>query len=160
MPTMPKKNIHESGGRTGWQMARVGNCEMKKSSKGDRYYNVALETPGGDFLCYDVLMLEGPGNGIGFAKLFALGAAEDLGDEVRFDTAEEIIGKRAWVYVGTETWQGKRRRKVDIAEGNAGYLAEHETPPTDDPDDGYGPDIPYGPPDDGAPPVDEADYGF
>ena len=158
MPTIPKDQVNDATGMVaeGWHKARVSDCQAKVAkSSGDAYYNLSLETLAGDFIAYDVAMLEGKGNGIGIAKLLALGAAKDEGDCYEYDSAGQLRGRRAWVYVTHEEYEGKTRCKVDIRQGKCGYLPEDQQPP----DVAAGGDA-GGPPDDGAPPYDDSDIPF
>lgn len=131
MPTLRKDQVNEVGGLAaeGWHLARVNDCKAKTSGKAEAYYNLAFETPAGDFLSYDIAMLEGKGNGIGIAKLLALGACEDIGDAYDYDLPAHIVGKECWIYLRHEEYDGKKRCKVDISEGRCGYLPLGSPPP-------------------------------
>lgn len=155
MPTISKDRVNEAGGLAteGWHRAVVSDCQAKTSGKNEAYYNIAFESPDGQFLAYDVAMLEGRGNGIGIAKLMALGACEDLGDSYEYDMPMHVQGKEAWIYLRHEEYDGKTRCKVDINQGRCGYLPLSNPPaeslqappayaqpdPAADPDD----DIPF-----------------
>lgn len=128
MPSMPKDQIHEGLPEPGWYLAEVTAATRKTSRAGDAMYNLELCTPGGDWLCYDNIMLEGKGNGIGFRRLFALGAARDQGDSVEYAEAHQLVGKRAYVYLKHGEWEGKKRAEVDVSQGRAGYLPPNEPP--------------------------------
>lgn len=129
MPTVKKEEIYEGGlAAEGWHLIRVSNCERKTSQKGDAMYSIALERPTGEFIGYDNIMLEGKGNGMGFQKLYALGGAEDLGDSVRYDDPDELVGRQAYVYIRHGEYQGKTKCEVDIQMGSCGYLPENKPP--------------------------------
>jgi hypothetical protein len=93
-------------------LAEVQGCEEKTSGKGDPMFSVKLKRVGDSaFLCYDVLMLGGAGWGIGRNKLICLGfpAEGDLNIE-----AAELIGRRVYVSLKEEEYDGKTKLKVDI----------------------------------------------
>lgn len=130
MPTISKDQVSDVGGLAaeGWHRAVVKDCEAKTSSKSEGYYNLVFESPDGQFLCYDVAMLEGRGNGIGIAKLLALGACQDMGDSYEYDAAHQVRGKECYVFLRHEEYDGKTRCKVDIKEGKCGYLPLSDPP--------------------------------
>lgn len=128
MPSMPKDQIHEGLPDPGWHLAEVKAATRKTSRAGDAMYNLELCTPAGDWICYDHIMLEGKGNGIGFRRLFALGAARDQGDSVEYAEAHQLVGKRVYVFIQHEEYNDKKVAKVGISQGRAGYLPESEPP--------------------------------
>lgn len=125
-------NASSSGGYgPGLHLVMVGKAEEKRSKKGDAYFNLRLDTESFDgnkgTLCFDVVMVQGGGAGIGLAKLKALG----------FDNARDVIepediqGRRAWVNVDFEWYDGKKRLKVVTnfePTFTCGYWPENEKP--------------------------------
>jgi hypothetical protein len=92
-------------------------------------YNLTLESLSNSTLkMWDIIMLEGAGNGIGTSKLLACGGATDLGEELSVLEAHEMVGVRMWGYVAHEKYEGKDRAKIDIRFGEAGYQPITWTP--------------------------------
>jgi len=118
----------------GIYLAEVVGCEERTSRKGDGMLNVEwlhLASSPPKRLCYDNLMLQGGGAGIGTKKLQALGFSKEKPPT----SAAALIGKRAWVCVKKDDsddakQRGKARLAVDIsAEGSCcGYWAEDDQP--------------------------------
>lgn len=105
----------------------VKSVEKLSKNGGAPYFEAELlALDFGKTLCFDILMLAGKGAGIGVTKLRALGFTEER-DEI---AAGELIGRRAFVAVGDDEYDGKVRLKVDInAEGSkCGYWPEDEKP--------------------------------
>ena len=124
--TIPKNEVNDGGEfelpHEGWHRCEVTKCEARTSSKGDKMYNLTLCEPGtSSVLAWDVCMLEGPGNGIGFRKLQLFGCVEDLGDSYDVCVPRNVEGVRAWCYLRHEEYNGKTNAKVDIGHGEAGY---------------------------------------
>lgn len=135
MPTINKKDVQGGLVEVGWHRARVKECRAKISQGGDSYYNLAFEDPESEqFLSYDVAMLEGRGNGIGIAKLVALGACRDNGEEWNYDLPEQIEGMECYIFIAREpyidrkTGETKAGSKVDISQGRCGYLPLEQPP--------------------------------
>lgn len=130
MPQISKDRVNDAGGLApeGWHRAVASDCQAKTSRSQEAYYNLAFESPDGQFLAYDVAMLEGRGNGIGIAKLLALGACEDIGDAYEYDLPQDVVGKECWIYLEHEEYDGKKRCKVDISQGRCGYLPPSSSP--------------------------------
>ena len=106
----------------------VADAEERTSAAGNKYFNIRLkEMEGGKSLCFDILMLNGKGVRIGLAKLSRLGFVPGQDDEI---VAAQLIGKRAWVEVKEDSYEGKTRLVVDInAKSSAcGYWSEDEPP--------------------------------
>ena len=106
----------------GVYIAEIEGCNEKVSpSSNDRYLNVRLrDEKTKRFLCFDVIMLTGKGKDIGFTKLTQLGI-NDTGGEL---TAASLVGKRVYVYLKHEPYNGKVRAKVDIRKFKCGYFNE------------------------------------
>lgn len=111
-------------------LVRVSQCELKKSkTSGAQLFNVRLvaeQLTGEPTLCFDTIMLEGKGASIGCAKLEALGFDRDSEME-----AADLVGRRAWVRVKLEEYQGKTNLKVATTfepTFECGYWPEDERP--------------------------------
>lgn len=159
MPMIPKSEVSEGGlAAKGWHEAVVSDCEEKVAKgSGNRYYNLAFESPAGEFLAYDVAMLEGKGNGIGIKKLMALGCCDDVGDSYDYAHAHEVKGSRCWIFLDHETYDGKTRAKVDIRTGQCGYLPLSSPPPESQRASSAEPD-PYGDASQGDDPDDDIPF--
>jgi hypothetical protein len=114
-------------------LAEVDTCETRFSKK-DRsaYFNVKLVAVQHQrkFLCFDTIMLEGPGEGIGVAKLKALGLGP--ADEIDGEIPEHrIIGRHAIVIVKRTVYDGAEKREIDIRAKNTkcGYRPVPTLPP-------------------------------
>ena len=90
--------------------ATISKCEERTSKKGDPMFSVTLEDENKKFVCYDILMLGGPGRGIGQAKLSALGFTKDHGEII----PAQLIGRQVYVRLTEDEWDGKKRLKVDL----------------------------------------------
>ena len=92
-------------GSPGVYLAEVVSCNLKTSKKNQQYFNVELVSLEGskrEALCWDVFMLEGKGASVGIAKMQAFGFfLDDAPEQVE---AHHLIGKRAWVRVGWQTY--------------------------------------------------------
>ena len=117
-------------GGPGLHLVTVEAAEEKRSKGGDAYFNLRLSTSTFEgktaTLCFDILMVQGGGAGIGLAKLKALGF--DSAREVI--SPEDIVGRRAWVNVDVDEYEGKKRLKV-VTEFNpfaCGYWPETAPP--------------------------------
>ena len=77
-------------------------------------------------VCFDIIMLQGKGIGIGLQKLMALGFSKEDSEIV----AAELMGRRAFVALKQETYEGQKRLAVDIsAKGSSvGYWTEDNPP--------------------------------
>lgn len=116
--------------RPGVYLAEIAACQERASKKtGDAYLNVKLIAVewGGEELCWDTVMLEGNGEGVGRAKLGALGIDVDDGAE---HADGELIGKRVYVAAVVDVWRGTERLRVDgrAHTSHAGYWPEAEAP--------------------------------
>ena len=116
--------------RPGIYLAEVARAEEKVSkSSGAPYLNVKFMAPewAGEEICWDMIMLGGNGINIGRAKLGALGIDLDDGAE---HTADELKGRRAYISVVVEKYNGEERLRVDIDTdtSHAGYWPEGERP--------------------------------
>lgn len=108
----------------------VADSEERTSARGDTYFSVRLkEMESGNSLCFDNLMLTGNGLRIGLAKLSRLGFKKEQDEDI---VAAQLIGRRAYVCVKEETYEGTTRLTVDIkAKTSAcGYWSE-ENPPAE-----------------------------
>lgn len=114
----------------GTYLVTVKECKEGISKKGDAFFNVRLNTESFDgretTLCFDILMMEGKGAGIGLAKLQALGIPKGTADV----SAQDLIGRRAWVNVDSQTYDGKTHLKVytTFDPFELGYWPESEPP--------------------------------
>ena len=111
----------------GRYLVEIEDASEKTSKAGDAYFNLRLKAVGfGKVLCFDVVMLAGKGRGIGYAKLKALGVTEK--DEQL--AAAELIGRRAYVEVESEEYDGKTRLSVSIGAEDSlcGYWDENDRP--------------------------------
>lgn len=99
--------------KPGYHLAEVKKCAEKKSAAGDPYFNVELYSMGmfgaEGLICFDIIMLDGKGRGLGQAKLKALGFSDKNSDLA----PEDLVGRRAWVKVYHDTYEGKQRLKVE-----------------------------------------------
>lgn len=130
MPFIPKSEINESGGLAaeGWHLVRINRCDQKRSKDGELMYNWSMvDSKTREFIGYDVIMLEGKGNGIGIKKLLAIGLAEDHGDGYDYAEPSQCDGTEAWAYIYHDTYSGKKSCKVDISFGSMGY--QHKSSP-------------------------------
>lgn len=132
MPVIDPKTNFPSDFEPGIYLAVVKGCDEKKSKKnGTPYFNLRLhDDETGELLCWDTAMLDGNGKGIGIAKLKALGFFQS--DEPERVDAEDVIGRRAWVRVAWDTYEGKTRLKVETRmepDFDLGYWPEGEMPP-------------------------------
>lgn len=120
----------------------VADAEEKTSAAGNSYFNIRLKDIGsGKSLCFDILMLNGKGIRIGLAKLSRLGFVPGEDNEI---VAAQLIGKRAWVSVKNDTYEGKTRLVVDInaKTSGCGYWTEAE-PPVTEPSDSLVDEAPF-----------------
>lgn len=113
----------------GRYLAEVGTkAEVRMSKKTEHpYFNVPFLAVdfGNAFLCYDVIMLDGKGRGMGQKKLEALGF--DKG--VPSIESSDLIGRRVYVEVTEDEWNGKIRLQVDAGSSPyCGYWPESENP--------------------------------
>jgi hypothetical protein len=113
VPTINKKDVQGGIVEEGWHRGRVKECSAKISQAGDSYYNLAFEDPVTEqFLVYDVAMLEGRGNGIGIAKLLALGACRDGGEQWDYDLPDQIEGMECFIFIKGRRWTSARASAV------------------------------------------------
>ena len=106
----------------------VIDCEVRYSKAGDQMLGMkfARISDRGDYM-FDILMLEGPGWGLGKQKLAAL-----LGDGFDGDIeVDEFRGKQVWIAAKVEEYNGKSSLKPDIRGSlkNAGMQAIEDVPP-------------------------------
>ena len=143
----------EGGLPEGVYLAEIASAESRQSQAGDAMVNIALSEVGSRrHICYDNLMMNGRGAGIGVKKALSLGIAERYKEEgekrVRVSPPEHWKGHRAVVTVIMGEYKGKKRLEVDFGADGFGYAPEDtwdpsrtpEAPPPDDPDDT---DIPF-----------------
>jgi len=110
---------------------RIAKSEERTSKKGHAYFNVELRDDKGDVVCFDTIMLEGKGRGIGTSKLRALGYDETCQELL----AADLVGKTVWVYLTEEEWQGDKQIKVALHsedDWRCGYYNGWDTPPEAD----------------------------
>lgn len=111
----------------GTDLWAIKSCEEGKSSKGDAMLTLKLARVSnpGDHI-YDTIMLAGAGWPVGKRKLGALLPAGFKGE---FDVLE-LIGRRLWLSTGIESYQGRDRLRVLIADLKfAGMQPEGMVPP-------------------------------
>jgi len=99
--------------------------EKRSSSSGALMFSIRLGAV--DFesrtLCFDNLMLEGKGRGMGTKKLQAFGIQEGA-EEV---LASQLEGKRAYVFVVEDEYKGKKSLKPALKKGtHCGYWLESD----------------------------------
>lgn len=121
--------------KPGLYRAEVAQAVDKSSAKGDPMFNIALKAidfPGvNGFLCFDNVMLAGPGWGIGKSKLQVLrpNLPADFKGEL---SPSELLGRRCIVRVIYQKNQnGEDRLAVDIRApaSHCGYYDEVASPP-------------------------------
>ena len=107
----------------------VAECVERTSRVGDKYFNVKFkDLDTGKIVCFDPVMLEGKGASIGLCKLSRLGF-EATDSEI---IAAQVIGRRAYIGVDNDTYEGKSRLKVDIGyKGSSCGYWEHDNMPSD-----------------------------
>ena len=108
-------------------------CEIRKatektSGKGNLMFDLTWKgVHVGDLTVYDNIMLSGKGKFLGDSRLEALGWPPKFNGEIN---ASELIGKRAWLFLAVETFQGKASLRTDIGQGtHCGYQPEDDPPP-------------------------------
>lgn len=103
----------------------ITQSEEKTSEKGNKMWMLTLRALAFNCkLCHDNLMLPpNSGANISKAKLSALGFKDE---ELKTVEAGHLLGKRTWVTVKHEEYNGRKSLRVDIgAKGSkAGYWAE------------------------------------
>lgn len=116
----------------GVYLARVASVDAKQSRSGDDMLNLKLvKDHGRKQLCYDNIMLGGPGWSIGYPKLVALGVSPDHSGE--FDP-QSLHGRRVWVEVHRTEYDGKQKLEVNIdALSHKGYQPITDTPSGQEP---------------------------
>ena len=105
----------------------VESAEERTSASGNGYFSVRLkDMESNKTVCFDIIMLQGKGIGIGLQKLMALGFSKEDSEIV----AAELMGRRAFVALKQETYEGQKRLAVDIsAKGSSvGYWTEDNPP--------------------------------
>lgn len=83
-------------------------CEERLSKKQEAYFSVKFVDKEGDRICWDVIMLQGRGAGMGSAKLKALGFE---GNEQSIEL-HELNGRSAWLMLQEDEFKGKKRIEV------------------------------------------------
>ena len=115
-----------SGFKPGIYFARIRSCE-EKQTKTDGTPMFALVIDADDFnrkLCHDNILCGGGGLGMGKAKLSCLGFGRQNPD---IDPSE-LVGKRFYVAVKMDNYNGQDRLAVDVKQGKAGYWPEKDPP--------------------------------
>lgn len=107
-------------------LVEVIKAEAKRSRKGDLMIGLTLvHAQTGEEAARDVVMLEGPGWGLGKAKLTALGLGEFRGD---LDPAT-LVGKRVWASIEPREYDGRTYASINTKLLRyAGLQAEDEKP--------------------------------
>lgn len=107
----------------GEHLAYLRKATLKNSQRGEEMAELEFQSNGGGLLCYDTVMLEGRGLGIGLKKLQQLGVAlkdEDRGKWV-VDDIETWEGRQVYLTIRHEEFNGKTRAKVDFEVEGFGY---------------------------------------
>ena len=114
--------------------------EKVGKTSGNAYFQVQFTT-GGQFLCFDTLMLEGNGLNMGLAKLYALGIPSDC-EEI---LAAELIGRTCWVSTKVDTFRDQEKLVVDIGakDSKVGYFTEKPAGVIEAAADGGAEDTPF-----------------
>lgn len=121
----------------GQHRAYLQHVELGRSAKGEEKANLTWQRQDGGFLCYDTIMLEGRGLGMGLEKLQAIGVAHHDIEAGRWHVVdvEEWLGRSCLLTVKHGEWNGKPRCEVDINSKGCGYQplapGDDETPPPD-----------------------------
>lgn len=102
--------------RPGIRRARVSGVVASTSSTGYAMLRVTFDLDGGGSIL-DNIMLDGPGKGMGLAKLSRLGVPKDAPS---LDT-EALIGITLDLVLVQEDYQGQARLKVDSKANAAPY---------------------------------------
>lgn len=107
---------------------KVASCEERTSKAGNVYFSVRLSKVDGDkTVAFDTIMLSGKGVPMGLAKLTALGFIPGDKEEL---LAAELLGRKAYVSVKEDEYEGKTRLVVDInARGSKCGYYDEENPP-------------------------------
>ena len=119
--TFDDSKATDAGGRPppGDYTATVVDAEIKTSRKGDGMMSLLLKLHESGWKVYDVIMLSGPGAGIGKSKAKAFGILLEKGAVVE---AGPFLGKEVRVYLAEEEYDGKTNLAVDIGQGEeCGY---------------------------------------
>lgn len=138
MHRIKKSDVNLDGrhiAREGRYLAVLEDAKARKSKKGDLMWAVTFQRgEDGAFLCYDTIMLEGKGQGIGLKKLLALGAAKEEGDEYVICDPEDARGLEVWLHIVHEEREAGGKRAVpDFNAQGFGY--ERVVAPQRRPDD-------------------------
>jgi len=108
----------------GIYLARVTRCIEDVDAKGP-YLDIAhCEAHTERLLCYDVLRFTPRATGIALQKLVQLGVKPGT----RSVSGEELVGRRVWIALHHEEFQGVVRAKPDIGRLRCGYLKEEDGP--------------------------------
>ncbi len=131
MGWLVKESEMNEGGMAaeGSYLAEVQHAEKRRSGAGDEMVNLAIvDAHTKKFLCYDNVMLEGKGAGIGAAKALSLGVAERTEiDGEKVVSIEDVYswkGARFVVTLTTGEWKGKKRMEADFGAEGFGYAPE------------------------------------
>jgi hypothetical protein len=110
----------------GIHAVRVSKADERASRAGNAYLGIELvDAESGRFVLFDNLMLAGAGAAFTRKKLQALGVESDFNGELN---PQELVGMTAFVATVWEEYEGKRRLKVDVSVGGAGYYPAAEPP--------------------------------
>jgi hypothetical protein len=112
----------------GWYHVEVGKAELKQGPKA-QYFACRLGEVGTNRgIAFDNIMVTGGGAGMGISKMKCLGIPPGADVE-----AEDLNGRRAWVYILQEKYTGKdgRQKMKTVVDTRAtgthcGYLSEDE----------------------------------
>lgn len=98
-------------------LVRVEKSTLRPCKGGEMFSISLIDDMTGDFVCYDNIALTEKSWGFSKPKLLCLGVPDLQDIDV---AAAELIGRRAWVLLVREVYEGKGRLVVDINDGEYG----------------------------------------
>jgi hypothetical protein len=111
----------------GIYLARVAACDADTDERGLWIDLRLCEDRTGRFLCFDVVRLTPRAKNIALTKLVQLGVPLGGSKKLRLDT-DTLVGRRVWIALHHEEFDGVMRAKPDIARLRCGYLREEDAP--------------------------------
>lgn len=109
----------------GTYLAEVKSAKEKTANSGNAMIAIEFRGVEETFSVYDNIMLMGKGWGLGRAKLVGLGVGSDFSGDL--DLAD-LIGRRVYLHLAEEEYQGRKRLKVDITLGTTRGTRQRVTP--------------------------------
>ncbi len=109
----------------GIYLARVDRCDGDVDERGLSLDLLLLDARTGGFLCFDVLRFTPKATRIALTKLGQLGVPPGV---KKIDT-DALVGRRVWIALHEEEFDGVVRPKVDIRRLRCGFLNEAAGPP-------------------------------